>query len=217
MKAYQIKIELIDSKPLIWRRVVIPADVTFKRLHDTIQFSMGWQDYHLYEFNFPQENLRITNDEESYEEFKFYSAKYKNKKPSHEEDPHGMIARIMKTTIRKPQAVKIDKYLEKYKAFEYVYDFGDYWRHHIELEKMIDDYEFGYPQILEGVGACPPEDVGGLGGYEEFLAAWNDPKHPEHESMRQWGESQCYREFDMNFRNYLLKTCLKIKRTKGNV
>jgi len=77
MKAYQIKIELIDSKPLIWRRVIIPADVTFKRLHDTIQFSMDWWDYHLYEFNFPQEKLRITNDEESYEEFKFYSASIK--------------------------------------------------------------------------------------------------------------------------------------------
>ncbi len=79
MKAFQIKIELIDSEPLIWRRVVIPADVTFRRLHDTIQFSMGWRDYHLYEFEFPQEKLRITNDEESYEVFKFYSAKYKSK------------------------------------------------------------------------------------------------------------------------------------------
>ncbi|MDD3225884.1 MAG: plasmid pRiA4b ORF-3 family protein, partial [Clostridium sp.] len=72
MKAYQIKIELIDSKPLIWRRVIIPADVTFKRLHDTIQISMDWSDYHLYEFEFPEEKLRITNDDEAYEENKFY-------------------------------------------------------------------------------------------------------------------------------------------------
>ncbi|MBP1765040.1 MAG: plasmid pRiA4b family protein, partial [Firmicutes bacterium] len=64
MKAYQIKIELVDSEPLIWRRVIIPADVTFRRLHDTIQFSMDWWDSHLYEFEFPQEKLRITNDEE---------------------------------------------------------------------------------------------------------------------------------------------------------
>ena len=69
MKAYQIKIELVDSNPLIWRRVIIPADVTFKRLHDTIQFSMDWWDRHLYEFEFPQEKLRITNDGETYEEF----------------------------------------------------------------------------------------------------------------------------------------------------
>ena len=62
MKAYQIKTELVDSNPLIWRRVVIPADITFKRLHDTIQFSMDWWDHHLYEFEFPDEKLRITND-----------------------------------------------------------------------------------------------------------------------------------------------------------
>ena len=214
MKAYQIKIELIDFEPLIWRRVVIPADVTFRRLHDTIQFSMGWRDYHLYEFEFPQEKLRITNDEESYEEFKFYFAKYKNKKPTKKEDPHGIITRIIEITVRQPQTVKIGKYLEKYKTFEYIYDFGDYWRHKIELEKTIEDYEFGYPTILAGEGPCPPEDVGGLGGYKEFLEAWNDPKHPEHESMRQWGESQHYREFDIDFRNDLLKTCLKIKKVK---
>ncbi|WP_345789159.1 plasmid pRiA4b ORF-3 family protein [Pelotomaculum propionicicum] len=71
-----------------------------------------------------------------------------------------------------------------------------------------------HPQILAGEGACPPEDVGGLGGYEEFLEAWNDPNHPEHEAMRQWGESQHYRDFDINFRNNLLKTCLKIKKVK---
>lgn len=79
MKTYQIKIALIDSNTLIWRRVVIPADVTFRRLHDTIQFSMNWWDYHLYEFELQQEKLRITNDEELYEDFKFYSARYKNK------------------------------------------------------------------------------------------------------------------------------------------
>jgi len=132
----------------IWRRVVIPADITFKRLHDTIQFYMDWRDYHLYEFKFPQEKLRITNDEESYEEFKFYSAKYKNKKPSKKEDPHGIIARIIETTVRQPQTIKIDKYLEKYKSFEYTYDFGDYWRHRIVLEKVIDDYEFGIHKFL---------------------------------------------------------------------
>ncbi|WP_278320488.1 IS1096 element passenger TnpR family protein [Clostridium vincentii] len=57
MKAYQIKIELIDSKPPIWRRVIIPADVTFKRLHDTIQFAMDWWDRDLYKFELLEEKL----------------------------------------------------------------------------------------------------------------------------------------------------------------
>lgn len=214
MKAYQIKIELVDSNPLIWRRVIIPADVTFKRLHDTIQFSMDWWDRHLYEFEFPQEKLRITNDGETYEEFNFYQKKYKDKALTNRNDPHGMIAHILETTIRQPQTIKIDRYLEKYKIITYVYDFGDDWQHKIELEKIIDDYEFGYPTILEGEGACPPEDVGGIPGYEEFLRAWNDQEDAEHEEMRKWGENQYYRPFDIAFRNNLLKTCLKIKKVK---
>ena len=96
----------------------------------------------------------------------------------------------------------------------YVYDSGDDWQHKIELEKIIDDYESGYPTILEGDGACPPEDVGGIPGYEEFLRVWNDQEDAEHEEMRQWGENQYYRPFDIVFRNNLLKTCLKIKKVK---
>lgn len=212
MKAYQIKIELLDSDPLIWRRVTIPAGVTFKRLHDTIQFSMDWRDYHLYEFEFKDENLKITNDLESYEESKICKAKFKGKKLNKKNDHYGFIENILKTSVRQPQTIKIDKFIEKYKSIQYVYDFGDYWEHQIELEKIIDDYNVGYPIILEGEGACPPEDVGGIGGYEEFLLAWNDPKHPEHEIMKEWGESQRYRKFDIEFENDMLRKFLKLKK-----
>lgn len=214
MKAYQIKIELTDSKPLIWRRIIIPAGVTFRRLHDTIQYSMGWLDTHFYEFVLKEEQLRITNDIESYEDAKYYQKKFKGKKLDKKNDPYGFVARILETTVRQPQTIKIDDFIEKYKVLQYVYDFGDYWQHKIALEKIIEDYEFGYPTILEGEGACPPEDVGGIGGYETFLLAWNDPEHPEHEPMHVWGESQHYRNFDIDTRNGLLKTCLKLKKVK---
>ena len=103
MKAYQIKIKLIDSEPLIWRRVIVPAEITFKRLHDTIQFAMGWWDSHLYEFEFPEEKLRITCDDESFDEWKYYSAKYKTVKPTKKEDPLGIIGRMLETKLKKSQ------------------------------------------------------------------------------------------------------------------
>ncbi|MBM7866741.1 plasmid pRiA4b ORF-3 family protein [Heliobacterium gestii] len=213
MKAYQIKIELKDSSPSIWRRVIIPADVTFKRLHDTIQFAMDWQDYHLYEFDIPQEQLRITNDEEAYEQFKYYSTKFKSKELPKAKDKREFISRVLERTIRKPQSVKIDKYLETYKELEYVYDFGDYWRHRVTFENVLEDYPYGYPQIIDGEGACPPEDVGGIGGYANFLEAWSDAQHPDHEAMRSWGEVQRYREFNIHEKNDLFKCCLKLKKT----
>ena len=57
MKAYQMKIELIDSEPLIWRRVIVPAEITFKRLHDTIQFAMGWWDLIFMNLTFWKKNF----------------------------------------------------------------------------------------------------------------------------------------------------------------
>lgn len=212
MKAYQIKIELIDSEPLIWRRVIVPAEIPFKRLHDTIQFAMGWWDSHLYEFEFPEEKLRITCDDESFDEWKYYSAKYKTVKPTKKEDLLGIIGRILELKLKKSQSTKIDKYLAKYTTFEYIYDFGDHWQHQIQIERVIDDYLFGYPQVLEGEGACPPEDVGGIGGYEEFLKAWNDPKHPEHDSVCEWGEGMNYQPFDIVNTNELMQDCLKLKK-----
>ena len=212
MKAYQIKIELIDSEPLIWRRVIVPAEITFKRLHDTIQFAMGWWDSHLYEFDFPEEKLRITCDDESFDEWKYYSAKYKTVKPTKKEDPLGIIGRILELKLKKSQSTKIDKYLAKYTTFEYIYDFGDHWQHQIQIERVIDDYLLGYPQVLEGEGACPPEDVGGIGGYQEFLKAWNNPRHPEHDSVREWGEGMNYQPFNIADTNELMKDCLKLKK-----
>ena len=79
MKAYRIRIELVDSEPLVWRRVMIPAGATFFRFFDTIQSAMSWlgdslDSYHLYEFDLSEENLRITNDEEAIEDNRMVKA-----------------------------------------------------------------------------------------------------------------------------------------------
>lgn len=62
--------------------------------------------------------------------------------------------------IRTPSSIKIDKYLETYRLLHYVYDFGDEWEINIALEKIVDDYCFGYPTVLDGAGDAPPEDLG---------------------------------------------------------
>lgn len=71
--------------------------------------------------------------------------------------------------------------------FAYEYDFGDSWQHRIEVEKVLPpEPGVRYPRCLAGKRACPPEDVGGIFGYEEFLQAIRSPKHPEHEAMLEW-------------------------------
>jgi hypothetical protein len=71
--------------------------------------------------------------------------------------------------------------------FGYEYDFGDSWQHDVLFEGCVRaDKGQRHPLCLEGAGACPPEDVGGTGGYVEFLAAMADPQHNRHEEFREW-------------------------------
>ena len=117
----------------------MPADSTFNRLNDVIQTVTNFKscyphnDYHLYEFNLTEENIRVTNDEEAYQQYK----QYKNNSEEMEKQIENMPDKFfefkniainnMKTEIKKPSYIKIDKYLKKYDEIEYVYDFGDYW------------------------------------------------------------------------------------------
>jgi hypothetical protein len=71
--------------------------------------------------------------------------------------------------------------------FLYEYDFGDCWQHHIVVEQVLPpEPGMSYPRCVAGKRACPPEDVGGIGGYKEFLQAIRDPEHEEHEAMLEW-------------------------------
>jgi hypothetical protein len=71
--------------------------------------------------------------------------------------------------------------------FTYEYDFGDSWRHEILVEKVLAPEAGGrYPQCVAGKRACPPEDCGGVWGYERFLEVIKDEDDPEHEETLEW-------------------------------
>lgn len=72
-------------------------------------------------------------------------------------------------------------------VISYLYDFGDGWQHRLEIIKIADETPGDlYPRLTHIAGACPPEDVGGPPGYEMFLEAMADPKHPEHLALKGW-------------------------------
>lgn len=172
---YQFKITLQNIKPSVWRRIQVPEDYSFWDLHVAIQDAMGWYDYHLHEFsllNFDQNNKRIGLPSDDFPDEKVL--------PSWEEKIKDWFS------------------LEKNKAMNYIYDFGDSWRHRIELEKVLDkDPNLEYPICLKGKRACPKEDSGGVWGYEHKLKILKDPKHPEYEDIKEWmGEDFNPEEFD---------------------
>ena len=206
MKAYIVRIEIEESNPLIWRRIIMPAGATYRRLHDIIQnvtnFQSGYPGggYHLYEFNLPKENRIVTDNEEAYMEHQHY---IKNKK-YYAERLKSMPANMLqfekdyqerlKIEVRKPNRLKMDDYLERYKEIRY-------------------NYDLGYPTLLDGAEAAPPEDVGGIHGFYEFLEAYRDPKHPEHSEMKAWAQDWNFREYDPDWINERLKD-LDYKKTE---
>lgn len=225
LKSYIIKIQLEESNPLIWRRVIMPADVTYKRLHDVIQIVTNFQsgypnrDYHLYEFDLKEDNRSVSNDEEAYLEHQHY----RKNKAMYEERlktvPQDMLEfeknfqERLKIEVRKPTSLKIDNYLEKHKQIRYIYDFGDWWIFTIKLEKIVDDYYFGFPTLLDGAETAPPEDVGGIQGYYDFLQVYNDENHPDYEEARNWAESGYFREYNPDWINSRLKG-IRYKKTQ---
>jgi hypothetical protein len=71
--------------------------------------------------------------------------------------------------------------------FIYEYDFGDSWRHLITIEQVLHPSEVeSFPRCIDGARACPPEDVGGVWGYENFLEAIAGPAHEDHEQFLVW-------------------------------
>ncbi len=158
-QTYQLKILLKNSKPPIWRRFLIDDSTTLSKLHLAVQIIMGWTNSHLHQF--------IHNNE-------FYGVV----------DPDF----DMGMDIIDESKYTISQLLIKEKdSITYEYDFGDGWEHVITLEKIIPfDSKQALPSCIKAKGACPPEDVGGVWGYSDFLEAMSDPNHPEHENFKEW-------------------------------
>jgi hypothetical protein len=97
------------------------------------------------------------------------------------------------------------------KGFLHEYDFGDGWHHDMTVQavELADEQRNSWPMCLAGANAFPPEDVGGLGGYEEFLQAIGDPSHEQHEAMWQWcGGPFDPKGFDINSANRAIREWL---------
>ncbi|WP_019415067.1 plasmid pRiA4b ORF-3 family protein [Paenisporosarcina sp. TG20] len=218
MKSYIVRIELEDSDALIWRKVIMPAGATFNMMHDIVQqvsnFQSGYpsEGYHLFEFNLEEDGIRVTNDEEAYEEHqhfkknkKEFAERLENMNPEYRQFEEAYQERLS-AVVRKPSGIKIDGFLEKHGELVYNYDFGDGWQFRIKLEDIVEDYYFGFPTLLDGAETAPPEDVGGIPGFYEFLRIYRDEKHPEHEETKAWADSQYFMEYDADQINNRLKS-----------
>jgi len=155
---YQIKVTLCDTHPPVWRRIVVGSSLELPDLHDVLQISMGWQDYHLHQFSVGQKRYGVLD-------------------PDWDDDE-----------IIDEQEVPLSSIFKgNTKTIIYEYDFGDSWVHEIILEKVLPmALGDSLAVCIEGERACPPEDCGGTSGFQSCLEAIADPSHEDYEDMINW-------------------------------
>lgn len=153
---YQLKITLDHFQQPIWRRVQLP-DCSLAAVHSVIQSCLEWDDDHLHMF------------EAAGGKYSSYPDPY---------DPK----------VRPARSAMLSQLVQRgCDSFSYTYDFGDDWKHTIEIEKTIPSQPTArYPRCVEGQRAGPPEDCGGVYGYEHLLSVIQDPDNQEHEEMKEW-------------------------------
>jgi hypothetical protein len=171
-RLYQFRITLLDSQPAIWRRIQV-KDCTLDKLHEHIQKAMGWTNSHLHDFKIGGKDYG---------------------------DPLLLDENFVEFDYGDSTTTKVSDILPrtgKRFKFEYKYDFGDNWQHEVLFEGCLRAARGKrYPVCIEGARACPPEDVGGTWGYEEYLEAMADPEHERHEEFMGWRGSFNPEAFD---------------------
>ncbi len=164
----KLRIKIPDIEPEIWREILIENDITFKKLHEIIQLSFGWTNSHLY--NFDVNGILFSMPDK---EFENNDLDVKNK--------------ITEFLIEKGQ-----------KAL-YTYDFGDNWEHEIEIVDVLKKEKgIRYPKCLDGRRNGPPEDCGGIPGYEDVIDALTSKDKSEYEDLLEWLGNYDPEKFDID-------------------
>jgi hypothetical protein len=160
-EVFQLKVTLLGAMPPIWRRLLVPADLTLAQLHDVLQAAMGWEDGHMHEFSVGQRRIG---------------------RPDPEDRLMGMPSAENERTVRLSGILgRVGS-----KAI-YTYDFGDSWEHSIVLEKRLPiDPNTPYPVCTDGQLACPPEDCGGIPGFYDLIEVLSNPNHERREEIMEW-------------------------------
>jgi hypothetical protein len=170
----QLRIELLDVEPTVWRRILVPEDITMADLAEILLAAMGWNNSHLHMFRVGDDEYGLADEDAPEEEID-------------------------------ESEVPVSEALGGHERFAFDYDFGDGWEHDVVVEKRSTS-NVAFTECLHGENACPPDDVGGPGGYEDFLEALADPAHEEHDDYLQWiGGSFDSSRFDLHAVNAELR------------
>ena len=156
VEVYVIKVTLLGTRPPVWRRILVPRDITLQHLHRTLQTVMGWTNSHLHQFVVQRRTFsdprsrggtKVTNENRT------------------------RLGELIWTVGAK---------------LLYEYDLGDGWQHELLLEEVLLGDESFQQICVAGKRCCPPEDCGGPQGFAELLKALQNANDPSHEEVCAW-------------------------------
>jgi len=174
-----LKITLKYIRPPIWRRVIVPDNLTLSDLHSVIQIVMGWTNSHLHAFKIGLLEFGMPDEDGTVE-------------PSVADEDSVLLRHAI---------------ARKGLKFAYEYDFGDGWLHEIRVEKVKPaSAPHPRPACLAGQRACPPEDCGGVPGYENVLRVLKRAATKDDRQLRDWVGDYQPEQFDAEAVNDFLKT-----------
>jgi len=156
VEVYVVKVTLLGTSPPIWRRILVPRDITLQHLHRTLQTVMGWTNSHLHQFVVQRQRIS---------------------------DPRSRVRTKVANENRTRLGELIWTVGAR---LLYEYDFGDGWQHELLLEEVLLGDETFQQTCVAGKRRCPPEDCGGPRGFAELLEAMADANHPDHEDVCTW-------------------------------
>lgn len=159
---FRLKSEINDSVPVIWREVHVRPDMRLSVLHQVIQVTFNWWDYHLYRFTLHGRDA-------------FDSAAEHVLCPFDVNEPEdgfeGKAADdvLLSEVLHQPGDL-----------LAYLYDYGDNWDLTITLVDILDsgddeDGEAAEAVCVAGERAAPPEDCGGCRTSDELAEILDDP------------------------------------------
>jgi hypothetical protein len=159
---FTLKVELAPEwiQPVIWRRIQVDGRISLAKLHHFIQAAFGWSDSHLHEYRIGDQRYGEPDPEFS--------------------DDH----------VEEDRKAFLNRLLGEGDQITYTYDFGDNWEHLITIESIEfgEDCDLsGGAFVIGGARACPPEDVGGVPGYQDFLETLlTEPNSEEAAHLLNW-------------------------------
>jgi hypothetical protein len=155
---YRLKVTLQETAPAVWRRLLVPADMSLAKFHRVLQDSFGWTNSHLNCFECWSGCFGMVGIEEDADDL--------------EDERRTKLASVLPNEGA---------------CLIYRYDYGDDWEHLVVLERILEpDHRHHYPLCVGGARACPPEDCGGTSGYEELCRVLLSSKDEEHDSTLTW-------------------------------